>query len=149
MEEFSVQTPRTGTEEPMPILSRKGQVGVRLLSKPSPLKTTAASVLAFGRDVAAGGGEGRKLSHYASAARAVFGTHSLRAAGFPWIADCVRKYTYDAAPRGGLTRKTSCGPWGWAWLRLALPAPKHSLLGYLKFRLGEKTLEQKASTGEK
>ena len=82
VEEFNVQTPHTGTEEPMPISSQIAWVGVRLISKPRPFKTTAASVLAFVRDVVAGGGEGRRLSHYASAARVVFGTHSLRAAGF-------------------------------------------------------------------
>lgn len=82
VEEFSVQSPRTGIEELMPISSQIAWVGVRLISKPSPFRTTAASVLAFGRDVVAGGGEGRRLSHDASAARVVFGTHSLRAAGF-------------------------------------------------------------------
>lgn len=82
VKEFGVQSPRTGTEELMPISSPIAWVDVTLIRKPSPCGTTAASVLAFGRDVVAGGGEGRRLSHDASAARVVFGTHSLRAGGF-------------------------------------------------------------------
>lgn len=120
----------------MPISSQS----TALISKPSPLRTTSASLLACGRKVVAGGGEGWRLFHYAWAAWAVFSTHWLRAAGFAWIVDCVRKYMYDAAPHRALAQKTSCGPWGWAWLQLDLPAPKHSLLGYSKISSGQKKL---------
>lgn len=78
VEESSVQTPRTGTEERVPISSQIACVGVRGISKPSPFE--AMATLCAGLRWKEGRGDDFLIPPVPY--RVGFGTRWLRAAGF-------------------------------------------------------------------